>query len=217
MSGYPAIISQLAERLKSPLPGRPAQELMTGRVRAMPDRIPENARASAVLALLFPKNDELHLLFIRRTEDGHAHSGQISFPGGRQDPEDADLRATAIREAQEEVGLMSDEFDIIGPLSSLYIPVSNFQVFPYVGFCAERPEYNINEQEVAYTIEMPLSHLFDEQNRIATEVRPASVPGLVLKVPAYELPDKSFIWGATAMMLSELEVIWKELDNGMSS
>src|SRR6187399_118816 len=118
----PEILRKLATRLKQPLPGLAAQELMTGRLLPMPNHIPEDARPSAVLALFFPKEDGLHLLFIRRTQDGKAHGGQISFPGGRQEDFDADLTATALREAQEEVGVVSGDVEMIGALSSLYIP-----------------------------------------------------------------------------------------------
>ena len=100
--------------MQQPLPGAEAQLRMVGRVRSMPGQIPANARPSAVLCLLYPEDAALRFLLIKRTEDGKAHSGQISFPGGRQDPWDADLRATALREAQEEVGIHSKDVDIVG-------------------------------------------------------------------------------------------------------
>lgn len=203
-------IVKLTERLKQPLPGLAAQELMTGRVLPMPPGIPEDAKSSAVLVLIFPKNGELHLLFIRRTEDGKAHGGQISFPGGRQEPFDADLSATALREAQEEVGIMSHDVTILAPISSLYIPVSKFIVYPYIGFAHGAPVYNLSQQEVAEVLEIPVAHLFNPDNKIITTVRPSSRPDMKLTVPAYSLPGNDFIWGATAMILSELEVIWKD-------
>lgn len=210
MMDYSARIAQLTTRLKAPLPGLAAQELMTGRVLPMPPGIPDDARSSAVLALLFPKNEELHLLFIRRTEDGKAHGGQISFPGGRQEPFDADLSATALREAQEEVGIMSGDVTILAPISSLYIPVSKFLVYPYIGFAAGAPAYNLSEQEVAEVLEVPVAHLFNNEHKVVTTVRPSSRPDMKLTVPAYSLPGGDIIWGATAMILSELEVIWNE-------
>lgn len=207
-SHFPPRIQQLQQRLSSPLPGRAAQERMTGRVRPMPDAVPADARPSAVLALTFPKDDILHLLFMRRTEDGRAHSGQISFPGGRQEPFDADLRATALREAGEEVGILSADVTILGALTPLYIPVSNFMVYPFVGYSAQPPAYNPSLAEVAEILELPADDLFLPATKITTRVRPASVPGLELTVPAYSLPDGTFIWGATAMILSELEAVW---------
>jgi hypothetical protein len=202
-------ISLLQTRLQHPLPGRDAQERMGARVKSMPATIPADAKPSAVLCLFFPLAGEWNILFIKRTVDGHAHSGQISFPGGRQEPEDADLKATALREAQEEVGVMSADVEIIGSLTQLYIPVSNFQVFPFVGYSQQQPKYNTSKSEVAYILEIPVKKLFHKDNKITTEVRPSSMPGLVMNVPAYNLENDSFIWGATAMILSELEEIIK--------
>jgi 8-oxo-dGTP pyrophosphatase MutT (NUDIX family) len=205
-----SLVEQLRAKLAAPLPGRTAQERMTGRVLPMPEEIPENARDSAVLQLLFPKNGEPHVLFIRRTEDGRAHSGQISFPGGRYEQEDASFMITALREAEEEVGIIASEVEVLGALTPLYIPVSFFMVHPFVAWSGKRPDYLPSREEVSEILEIPLAHLFDDANKITTEVRPSSVPGLILKVPAYSLPDGSFIWGATAMMLSELEEVLKK-------
>jgi len=214
---YSATIENLQKALAEQLPGRAAQELMTGRVLPMPDQVPDDARPSGVLLLLFPKEQALHLLFIRRTEDGRAHSGQISFPGGKQEPTDADLRATALREAQEEAGIISGEVSMLGALTPLYIPISNFMVYPFVGYSGSMPEYNISEHEVAEIIELPVEWLFEEARKIITTLRPSSRPDMQLSVPAYQLADGSYIWGATAMILSELEVVWKKLDGLLST
>lgn len=208
---YPEIISRLADRLQAKLPGLAAQELMTGRVLPLPNDIPDNARQSAVLGTIFPIEDKLHLLFIRRTEDGKAHGGQISFPGGRKEDYDENLEATALRETMEEVGISAHDLEIVGALSSLYIPVSRFIVYPFIAYTPVKPQYNPSIHEVAEILELPINHLFDKKNRIITDVRPSSMPSLKLTVPAYSLPDGTFIWGATAMILSELEVIWNEL------
>ncbi len=202
-----SLVEHLRARLEAPLPGRAAQERMTGRVRPMPDVIPGNARDSAVLQLLFPIDGEPHLLFIRRTEDGRAHSGQISFPGGRHEPEDASLMITALREAEEEVGIVASEVEVLGALTPMYIPVSFFMVHPFVAWSDTRPDYLPSKEEVSEILEIPLAYLLDPANKIVTEVRPASLPGMTLTVPAYSLPDGSFIWGATAMMLAELEEV----------
>jgi 8-oxo-dGTP pyrophosphatase MutT (NUDIX family) len=205
------IIDSLRRKLAGPLPGRAAQELMKGRLRPMPEVIPENAMDSAVLQLLFPLDDELHLLLMRRTEDGRTHGGQISFPGGRHEPEDASFMITALREAEEEVGLIAGEVEVLGALTPLYIPVSYFMVHPFIAWSEKRPAYLPSKNEVSAILEVPITHLFNPANKITTDVQPASMPGVTFTVPAYNLPDGTFIWGATAMMLAELEAVMTAL------
>lgn len=184
---------------------------MTGRVLPMPSQIPDSARPSAVLFLLFGEETNPHLLLIQRTADGRAHSGQISAPGGRWEPADADLRTTALRETEEEVGIAPKDVDVLGALTPLYIPVSNFLVHPFVGYACALPPLSPSAHEVHRTLEVPLAALFSPSAKIQTEVRPTSAPGLVLNVPAYKLEgDESIIWGATAMMLAELEAVISE-------
>lgn len=171
--------------------------------------VPDDARQSAVLCLLFPIEEILNVLLIKRVEDGKPHSGQISFPGGRQDDIDKDLQETALRETFEEVGVPSADIEIIGALSELYIPVSNNNVHPFVGFTAECPTCNISMDEVQYTLEVPLPELYNHNKKKVKEIRPSSHPELVIKTLAYEWDQDHTIWGATAMMLAELEEIWK--------
>jgi 8-oxo-dGTP pyrophosphatase MutT (NUDIX family) len=183
---------------------------MAARVKAMPARIPDDARASAVLCLLFPVAGELNVLLIKRMADKGAHSGQISFPGGRQDATDADLKATALREANEEVGIVSSDINILGALTPLYIPVSNFLVYPYVGYTPQKPDYRLSVNEVAYVIELPLNTLFHEARKTMVDVTSPAMPAIIRNVKAYKIEDDTVIWGATAMILSELEVIMDE-------
>lgn len=204
------ITEWLRQRLQKPLPGMFGQERMAARVKPMPDKIPENVRPSAVLCLLFPIADTPHLLLIRRINDGKAHSGQIGFPGGKQDASDADLKATALREAHEEVGLLSGETDILGGLSPLYIPVSNFQVYPFVACTWQRPVYNINRGEVEDIIEIPLTSLLHNDRKTVVNVTSPVMPEIIRSVRAYKLDNGSIIWGATAMIISELETILEE-------
>ncbi|GAA4463896.1 CoA pyrophosphatase [Nemorincola caseinilytica] len=211
MTAYSDNIDRLRQRLSRPLPGFAAQERMMGRVIPHPPQVPENARLSAVMCLLYPDNSGLHMLLMRRMEDGKAHSGQVSFPGGRKDPEDLTLLDTALRETREEVGIDRTHIDVLGALTSLYIPVSNFNVFPFVGFTAARPAMNISVDEVSYTIETPLSYLLNDANKTVADVSSPAAPGIIRNVRAYRLPDDGIIWGATAMMISELEVILKEI------
>jgi 8-oxo-dGTP pyrophosphatase MutT (NUDIX family) len=181
-----------------------------GRVVSMPHIVPENARPSAVLCLLYPADDELQLLLMKRREDRTAHSGQVSFPGGRYEQEDADLQTTALREAHEEVGIAPAQVDVLGALTTLYIPVSNFNVHPFVGYVPSKPQFVISEAEVSYTIETPLGNLLHNDRKIITDVSSPIMPGLIRQVRAYQLEDGTIIWGATAMIISELEAIMKE-------
>ena len=203
-------IEWLRKRLQQPLPGRSAQERMTGRVVSMPLKVPENAKPSAVLCLLFPVNGELYMLLMKRMEDTSAHSGQVSFPGGSYEPTDTDLKATALREAHEEIGIPSTDVDVLG---ALYIPVSNYNVYPFVGYTKQRPEYSLSRNEVSYTIEVPLNILLQPERKTITDVRSPVIPDVIRNVNAYKLEDDTIIWGATAMMISELEVILESIDS----
>lgn len=196
-----------------PLPGLTAQELMMGRVVGLPRTVPENARPSAVLCLLYPIADELTMLLMKRREDKGAHSAQVSFPGGRYEQADGELLFTALREAEEEVGIRPAAVDVLGPLTPLYIPVSNFNVSPFVAFAPERPDFSLNDAEVAHIIETPLAHLFHGSRKTTTDVTSPAVPGLIRNVKAYKLDDGTVIWGATAMIISELEVVLGEFSD----
>lgn len=205
------LINRLKTRVKLPLPGFKAQERMIGRVLPMPVQVPENARPGAVLCLLFPLNDELHILLMKRMEDKTAHSGQVSFPGGSYEQQDANYRATALREAQEEVGILSSEVEILSELTSLYIPVSNFNVYPFLAYSQNRPVYNLSHQEVRYVLEIPISELFHQDRKTIAEVTSPASPDVVRKVNAYSMADGTIIWGATAMILSEIEAILEDI------
>lgn len=211
------LIEWLRQRLGKPLPGLRAQELMMGRVIPLPHTVPDNARLSAVLCLLYPENEELHMLLMKRMEDRTAHSGQVSFPGGRFEPGDGDMQTTALREAHEEVGVHPAIVDVVGALTPLYIPVSNFNVFPFVGFVNHRPDLSLNMHEVSHVIATPLSHLLHNDRKTVADVSSPIMPGLIRNVRAYRLDDGTIIWGATAMIISELETILKEFaGNGTS-
>lgn len=208
---YTEQIEWLRKRLQEPLPGLEAQAKMSSRSRPVYPEIPEDARPSAVLGLLYPVDNRLHLLLIKRVADGKAHSGQISFPGGKKEPTDATLVVTALREAQEEVGVMSDEVDVLGPLSTLYIPVSNFQVHPFMGFAKSRPVFTLSMREVDHVLEIPLDELIHPDTKTVTDIEIPSFSMVLRKVNAYQTATSGIIWGATAMIIAELETILEEM------
>lgn len=203
-------IDWLKKRLQEPLPGLEAQNKMAARVRELPNTIPDTAKLSAVLGILFPKNEALNLLLIKRVDDGKPHSGQISFPGGRKDAADATLADTALRETFEEVGIASNEIEILGELTSLYIPVSYSQVHPFIGYVPHQPKYNLSLNEVQYVFEVPLHDFFAPEKKIVTKITPAAFPDITLTAPAYQWDAEHLVWGATAMIIAELEALLSE-------
>jgi 8-oxo-dGTP pyrophosphatase MutT (NUDIX family) len=173
--------------------------LPPGRVLALPSE-QINYHDSAVLILLFPLKDKIHLCLIRRPSTMKNHAGQIAFPGGKREKEDADLVQTALREAQEEIGIAAQTVEILGQLSTVYVQISDFLITPVVGWLNEFPETVIDSSEVDEIIFISLEELADSINRCEREMDTRTGR---IKVPGYEI-NGYFIWGATAMMLAEL-------------
>lgn len=184
--------------LKQELPGERAQVLMAPTFRGHVSS-PDKAVDAAVLALFYPSNGQLSLVFIKRNEYDGPHSAQISFPGGIREPGDLTLKDTALREAREEVGI-NGEIEVLGSLTPLHIPVSNFMVFPYVGWMKETPYFFPDPSEVQYVVEAPLHTLLDPSNRDSETRYHHEMP---IEAPYYRVGEEK-IWGATAMILSEL-------------
>lgn len=169
---------------------------------------PETARQSGVMLLLYPEGNDVQLVLIERTEDGGVHGGQIALPGGRKEDYDVDIVDTALREANEEVNLDRATVRVLGQLSSLYIPVSNFEVHPVIVVCDRKPELRPSEAEVARILYLSLAGIFADKDNV--EVHPSGFPNMKIRTIAYMMNDTKFIWGATAMILSELEALWEE-------
>ncbi len=195
----------LKDDLKKDLPGKKAHVKMAPGIR---DYFKPNtkSRNAGVLILLYPKNQELYVAFIRRTEYNGPHSGQISFPGGKSEKEDLDIIQTALRESQEEIGIDPKQVKIFGQLTQLHIPVSNFLVFPIIGRYASTPVFQADPNEVKEVLEIKLKDLLNADNCTSKEFNYGEISFLA---PIYN-PNDITIWGATAMILSEfLEIVKK--------
>jgi len=199
-------ISKLTEKINSPLPGKEAQLKMasTARNRELNYNYDtSSAIKSGVLILLYPNHNKLNTAFIlRQTYDG-VHSGQVSFPGGRFEKDDVSLIQTALREAEEEVNIKRDKVRVLGTLSELYIPPSNFIVIPVIAFADNRPDFIPDRTEVAEIIEADISFLFDDQ-LLKTKI--LDIKGFKIEAPYFDVQGH-VIWGATAMILSELKEV----------
>ncbi|MFK7797284.1 MAG: CoA pyrophosphatase [Aureispira sp.] len=202
----PAFIQQLKQRLEQPLPGMEAQSKMMGVRFKRKDtndyaKHSANARRAAVMVLLFQKDGLWYTNLMQRPESAYAHSKQVSFPGGGLEEADASLEACAIRETEEEFGIPSANIQVIGALTELYIPVSDYLVQPFVGYLAEAPSYTPDTNEVAEVLEVPLKDLLDPTLRKMTTIKVSADVSLP-DIPYFDVVDK-VVWGATAMMLSE--------------
>ncbi len=202
------IIERIEEGLRAPLPGLTAQLRMVHEPRPGTKayfEVEGTSLKAGVLVLLCRREGRIRLLLTRRTDRVLHHRGQISFPGGEQHPGES-LEATALRETQEELGLDLAAVRIMGRLTPLYIPPSNFCIYPTVAFLPGTPEFRPQPDEVADVIEAPLEHLIDPSS-VKTETW--DLGGREVVVPFYEF-DGHKIWGATAMVLAEFLAVLEE-------
>lgn len=204
------IIELLPGRLQADRPGLSAQ------LRLSPIPPPsaltyhearDSCLKAAVLILIYPKAAEPHLVFIRRTSLGHHHQNQISFPGGGMKPGES-LVESAFREAREELAVNTDRLFVAGELTPLYVQPSNYCIFPVIAISLEKMEFRPCPLEVEAVIEVPLTHLLNEEN-LKQEFW--QLRGREILVPFY-LYGEHKIWGATAMILSELLDILKKIE-----
>jgi 8-oxo-dGTP pyrophosphatase MutT (NUDIX family) len=153
---------------------------------------------AAVLVPLYEVAGELHAVFTKRRDDLRRHAGEISFPGGRQDSPDEDLRITALREAEEEIGLAREAVDLVGALPPVGTFVTGYRVFPFVGVIEPGLRWTLQEREVDEVLELSLAALVDgfEMQRLLRK-------GVPIKTPTYTV-GRHFIWGATARMVEQL-------------
>jgi len=194
---------RLSEIVRQPLPGFASQMKMAPSYRPAhtADEIKLfHPKESAVLALFYPKNGDWHLVFTERKKYEGVHSGQMSFPGGKREKGE-DLIETALRETNEEVGVPPCDIEIIGKLSELYIPPSNFNVQPFLAMSTCTPTFIKQPQEVEAIIEIPFSFFLEKSNKTKTMIPLPS--NTFFEVPAF-IFQGYVIWGATAIVLSEM-------------
>lgn len=200
-------IEDFTRELKKGLPGSEAQQKMSPSIRNHSDNKndPSLARDSSVLILFYQKGDQLYFPLIKRSNGDHRHSGQISLPGGKFELSDKNLVHTAIRETEEELGLLGNKIHIIGPITGLYIPISNFQVQPIVAYYKGSPQFKADPFEVNQIIETNIQELFRIDNKHEEIIHKN---GFDIKAPYYNVKGHK-LWGATAMIVSELEELLK--------
>lgn len=204
-------LSKLKQQLQLPLPGTEVQFEMAHINREklkFEDLNPSQYKSSAVLLLLIKRENGFYIPLTERHTYNGAHSGQVSFPGGKFDETDKDLQSTALRECYEEIGI-DKNIELIGQLTPIYIPVSKFMVSPFVAFLKEdEVTYNINPNEVKSILELSVSDLKLPELVKETFVEPA--PGFKFKTPYFDVEGK-IVWGATAMILNEFKHVLLKL------
>jgi len=168
----------------------------------------EHRTRAAVLAPLFIKNGQYHLLFIQRTDRVRDHKGQISFPGGAYEKEDKDLRITALREAEEEVGIRRGDVQIIGRLDDMATAGTRFVISPFVGLIPYPYQFKVDHFETEEILEIPLAELMDAKR---CEEGTALVDGKDIPSYFYHCTGGRTVWGATARIVKQFVDILREL------
>tara|TARA_B100000886_G_C20289670_1_gene434846 strand:- start:82 stop:726 length:645 start_codon:yes stop_codon:yes gene_type:complete len=202
----------LSKLKQNKLAGRDAHSLMAPPYRMVKFKSTQisemKPRMAAVLLLLYPNEfGEMNFVLTRRRVYNGMHSGQISFPGGKPDPLDNDLWATALRETYEEIGILPDEVIYIRNLSKLYVPPSNFLIIPYLGYLQTPDVFKPDPREVEAILEISLMDFINKESVLTKQLNSNST---TITVPAY-IFDQNVVWGATAMILSEFKMLFSSL------
>ncbi len=205
------LTKSLRQRLALPLPGQEAQFKMAHaerRINSSRYKLPDDHRKSAVLIMLYESGNSIKFpLIIRPVYDG-VHSGQVALPGGSFDESDITLKGTAVREACEETGVLAKNLKVIGELSDLYIPPSNFLVNPFIAIHQNKPVFIPQEREVARIVEMDVEKILDE--KFIGEKTIKLNNGVSIITPVFDINGLT-VWGATAMILSEFKSVLYEV------
>lgn len=212
MMDFQQIIQRLESRLQAPLPGAQAHEPM----RAVPSgavipkfehKVPP--KPGSVLMLLYPDaNGIIKFPLIKRPDYLGAHSGQVSFPGGKAEEGETPF-ITALREAEEEVGVPASQVNVLGRLSDFFVVPSNFMVTPVVGYATKEPIFIPDKIEVSRILQGEIEQLISDDAPRTKEILAAG--RYPMTAPHFEI-DGEIVWGATAMMLNELRILLRELN-----
>ena len=199
------------------LPGEEAHRLMAPIKRPTASEVVKSGKDpkwSAVMMLIYPKNNIPHFSLIQRPEYNGTHGGQISFPGGKQEEAES-LKETALRETHEEIGIHPESIQVLGELTQIYIPPSNFLVSPFIGILEEQPSFIKQEKEVDDVIEVKVVDLLEDKfiKQKKIKIGKHTENPLLIEVPYFEL-NYNTVWGATAIILSEVRQM---LMNGVKS
>ena len=206
MMDFQRFITQLEITITNDLPGEESQQKM----RVNYDQSIElpfsknNATAAAVLILLYLEDNEIYFFLTKRTDELKHHKGQISLPGGTQEGNEK-LIDTALRETQEEIGINKTSISIIGTITPLFVPVTGFMIYPFIGYSLNKLNPKPDPVEVATIFSVNISDLLNKENR-TTEQR--NIRGYDVQVPYFKLNDYQ-VWGATSMILSEFRDLIK--------
>ena len=165
------------------------------------------AKDAAVMMLVYPHQGKAMIALIVRNTYKGIHSSQVAFPGGKVEADETLLKA-ALRETHEEIGVNPDDVNIVRAFSNLYIPPSNFNVFPFLGFCNSEPNFSTDAREVASMLFFSLDEILDDNN-LSMETVSASYSSNII-VPVFKIQE-TIVWGATAMMLQELKDVLKSI------
>jgi 8-oxo-dGTP pyrophosphatase MutT (NUDIX family) len=165
-------------------------------------------KKAAVMMLLYPRNEKTNLVLILRNKYPGVHSSQIAFPGGKIETSDESFLHAALRETDEEIGIHPNQIKVVRAFSEVYIPPSNFMVFPFLGYSTEELVFNPDPNEVAGIIEFPLETFLDESTVVMQKM--ATSYSHSIDVPSFKIAEH-YVWGATAMMLSELKETLKKV------
>ena len=205
------LLNELTEKIKAfkKLPGRLAHAELSPLpldLRELHYTKSDSYRIGAVAVLLYNKDEEPHFVVTQRHDYEGTHSGQISFPGGKYEETDEDTKHTALRETEEEIGIKPYQVNVLSALSELYIPPSNFLVYPYIGIVKGEIHFKRDEFEVKEVIELTVAQLLQSKITQKPLMELSKTAKYKIDCPCFNF-DGKIIWGATAMILNELRHI----------